>query len=93
MRSVRRSNQFQLGPGLVEHVLELCLSHHDELRSNSVHVLYTLIVNEWNLNRDFSLIQTEVIDRRRQDTRFFHSELTPKSTQSINCLARENVTT
>ena len=53
----------QLGPGLVEPNLELCLSHHDELRSNAVLVLYSLIINEWNLNEDFSSIQTEIIDR------------------------------
>ena len=32
---------------LVESVLELCLSHHDELRSTAVTVLYSMIISEF----------------------------------------------
>jgi hypothetical protein len=32
---------------MVEPVLELCLSHHDELRSTAVKVLYSLIISEF----------------------------------------------
>lgn len=38
--------QIQFVPGLVEDVLSLCLSHHDDLRSSAVHVLYSMIVGE-----------------------------------------------
>ncbi|KAI5478526.1 hypothetical protein MNV49_005055 [Pseudohyphozyma bogoriensis] len=55
--------QVQFVPTLVEDVLSLCLSHHDELRTSAVHVLYSMIVSEYYLNDDFSLIQAEVIDR------------------------------
>ncbi|KAH8918163.1 hypothetical protein BT69DRAFT_1354118 [Atractiella rhizophila] len=55
--------QVQFIPALVEGVLELCLSHHDELRNNAVHVLYSMIVSEWHLNDDFAVIEAEVIDR------------------------------
>ena len=38
--------QVQLS-NMVEPVLELCLSHHDELRSAAVKVLYSLIISEF----------------------------------------------
>ncbi|CEQ42400.1 SPOSA6832_04218 [Sporobolomyces salmonicolor] len=38
--------QVQFVPGLVEDILSLCLSHHDELRRNAVQVLYSMIVSE-----------------------------------------------
>lgn len=41
--------QVQFVPGLVEDVLSLCLSHHDELRTVAVHVLYSMIVSEVGL--------------------------------------------
>lgn len=55
--------QVQFIPGLVEPVLELCLSHHDELRNNAVQVLFSMIVSEYNLNDDFSQIEAEIIDK------------------------------
>ncbi|KAK4698793.1 hypothetical protein P7C70_g7476, partial [Phenoliferia sp. Uapishka_3] len=55
--------QVQFVPGLVEDVLSLCLSHHDELRTVAVHVLYSMIVSEYYLNDDFTVIEAEVIDR------------------------------
>ncbi|KAM0753228.1 hypothetical protein T439DRAFT_342381 [Meredithblackwellia eburnea MCA 4105] len=55
--------QVQFVPGLVEDVLSLCLSHHDELRTVAVNVLYSMIVSEYYLNDDFSVIEAEVIDR------------------------------
>ena len=55
--------QIRLGSGLIEYVLELCLSHHDELRSTAVQVLFSLIVNEWSLSQSFGTIQSDVIDR------------------------------
>ena len=47
----------QLGPGLVEPILELCLSHHDELRATAVTVLFALIVNEWSLNGSLECVR------------------------------------
>ncbi|KAI7952095.1 hypothetical protein MJO28_007779 [Puccinia striiformis f. sp. tritici] len=55
--------QVQFVPGFIEPLLELCLSHHDELRSNAVIVLYSVIVSEFNLNRDFTVIADEIIDK------------------------------
>ena len=55
--------QVQFVPGLVEDVLQLCLSHHDELRTSAVHVLHSMIVSEYYLNNDFAAIEAEVIDR------------------------------
>ncbi len=55
--------QVQFVPNLVEPVLELCLSHHDELRTCAVRVLATMITSEWHLNGDFSIIEAEIIDK------------------------------
>ncbi|WAR56682.1 hypothetical protein PtB15_7B532 [Puccinia triticina] len=55
--------QVQFVPGFIEPLLELCLSHHDELRGNAVIVLYSVIVSEFNLNRDFTVIADEIIDK------------------------------
>lgn len=55
---------YQIGLGnIVEPVLELCLSHHDELRSTAVKILYSLIVAEFHLNNSFHSIENEVLDR------------------------------
>lgn len=53
----------QFVPSLVEPVLELCLSHHDELRTCAVRVLATMITSEWHLNGNFSVIEAEIIDK------------------------------
>lgn len=55
--------QVQFVPSLVEPVLELCLSHHDELRTCAVRVLATMITSEWHLNGSFSVIEAEIIDK------------------------------
>ncbi|GAA6012300.1 hypothetical protein JCM10207_002794 [Rhodosporidiobolus poonsookiae] len=55
--------QVQFVPGLVEDVLSLCLSHHDELRRTAVQVLYSMIASEYALNKHFGIIEAEVIDR------------------------------
>ncbi|CAO1638275.1 unnamed protein product [Parajaminaea phylloscopi] len=55
--------QVQFIPGLVEPVLELCLSHHDELRMCAVRVLATMITSEWHLNSNFAVIEAEIIDK------------------------------
>ncbi|KPV73694.1 uncharacterized protein RHOBADRAFT_54888 [Rhodotorula graminis WP1] len=55
--------QVQFVPALVEKVLALCLSHHDELRRVAVNILYSMIVAEFELSRHFALIEAECIDK------------------------------
>ncbi|KAI9839458.1 MAG: hypothetical protein M1819_002083 [Sarea resinae] len=54
--------QVQYVPGLVAPIVELCLSVHEGLRSVAIEVLQTMIVSEWTLSDDLSLIQAEMID-------------------------------
>jgi dedicator of cytokinesis protein 3 len=54
--------QVQYVPGLVAPIVELCLSVHEGLRSVAVEVLQTMVVSEWSLNEDLSVIQAEMID-------------------------------
>ncbi|TIB43241.1 hypothetical protein E3P86_00025 [Wallemia ichthyophaga] len=48
---------------LVADLLELCLSHHDELRKHAVNILHSMIVSEHHLNGHFEAIEAEVIDK------------------------------
>ncbi|KAJ4307245.1 Deoxycytidine kinase 1 [Collariella sp. IMI 366227] len=54
--------QVQYVPTLVGPIVELCLSVHQGLRGMAVEVLQTMIVSEWTLSEDLSVIQTEMID-------------------------------
>ncbi|KAI0970727.1 SH3 domain-containing protein [Xylaria arbuscula] len=54
--------QVQYVPTLVGPILQLCLSVHGGLRKVAVEVLQTMIVSEWTLSEDLSVIQTEMID-------------------------------
>ncbi|KAK2020532.1 SH3 domain-containing protein [Colletotrichum zoysiae] len=54
--------QVQYVPTLVAPIVELCLSVHQGLRRMAVEVLQTMIVSEWTLSEDLSVIQTEMID-------------------------------
>lgn len=54
--------QVQYVPALVAPIVELCLSVHEGLRSVAIKVLQTMIVSEWTLSEDLSLIQAEMID-------------------------------
>ncbi|PKS11782.1 hypothetical protein jhhlp_001075 [Lomentospora prolificans] len=54
--------QVQYVPTLVGPIVELCLSVHEGLRKMAVEVLQTMIVSEWTLSEDLSVIQTEIID-------------------------------
>ncbi|KAH7040380.1 C2 domain in Dock180 and Zizimin proteins-domain-containing protein [Microdochium trichocladiopsis] len=54
--------QVQYVPSLVGPIVELCLSVHEGLRRMAVEVLQTMIVSEWTLSDDLSVIQTEMID-------------------------------
>ncbi|KAI1128479.1 SH3 domain-containing protein [Nemania abortiva] len=54
--------QVQYVPSLVGPIVQLCLSVHGGLRKVAVEVLQTMIVSEWTLSEDLSVIQTEMID-------------------------------
>ncbi|KAI9049743.1 hypothetical protein LZ554_005895 [Drepanopeziza brunnea f. sp. 'monogermtubi'] len=54
--------QVQYVPALVGPIVELCLSVHEGLRRVAVEVLQTMIVSEWTLSEDLSIVQTEMID-------------------------------
>ncbi|KAL9026694.1 MAG: hypothetical protein Q9196_004679 [Gyalolechia fulgens] len=54
--------QVQYVPSLVAPVVELCLSVHEGLRSTAVRILQSMIVSEWTLSEDLSVIEAEVID-------------------------------
>ncbi|KAF1360069.1 hypothetical protein EJ07DRAFT_155534 [Lizonia empirigonia] len=54
--------QVQYVPGLVAPIVELCLSVHEGLRSVAIEILQTMIVSEWTLSEDLSLIQAEMVD-------------------------------
>lgn len=53
--------QVQYVPGLVAPIIELCLSVHEGLRHVAVEILRTMILSEWDLNRDLSIIEAELI--------------------------------
>ena len=54
--------QVQYVPGLVGPIVELCLSVHEGLRIVAIQILQTMIISEWTLSQDLSLIQAEIID-------------------------------
>ncbi|ROV86899.1 hypothetical protein VMCG_10879 [Cytospora schulzeri] len=54
--------QVQYVPTLVSPIVELCLSVHEGLRGMAVEVLQTMMVSEWTLSEDLSVIQTEIIE-------------------------------
>ena len=54
--------QVQYVPKLVAPIIELCLSVHEGLRSVAVKILQAMIISEWTLNEDLSVIQAEMID-------------------------------
>ena len=53
--------QVQYVPNLVPPIISLCLSVHEGLRHVAVHILRTMILSEWDLNQDISIIETEII--------------------------------
>ncbi len=54
--------QVQYVPGLVAPIVELCLSVHEGLRSVAVKIMQAMIVSEWTLSDDLSIIEAEIID-------------------------------
>lgn len=73
--------QVQYVPALVGPIVELCLSVHEGLRRMAVEVLQTMIVSEWTLSEDLSVIQTEMIDCL--DTYFKTKPLTESILQKL----------
>lgn len=73
--------QVQYVPTLVGPIVELCLSVHEGLRRMAVEVLQTMIVSEWTLSEDLSVIQTEMIDCL--DTYFKTKPLTESILQKL----------
>src|SRR4051812_43071143 len=57
-----QNHQIGLRP-LVDQVLTLCLSHHDQLRTNAVQIIYTMILSEYQETGAFTQIKTEVINK------------------------------
>lgn len=54
--------QVQYVPKLVAPVVELCLSVHEGLRSVAVRILQAMIISEWTLNEDLSVVQAEMVE-------------------------------
>ena len=54
--------QVQYVPTMVAPIVEVCLSVHEGLRNVAVRILQAMIVSEWTLNEDLSVIQAEMID-------------------------------
>jgi dedicator of cytokinesis protein 3 len=48
---------------LVGHVVNLCLSHHDQLRNNAVQMLFSMIVTEYHQSEHFDGIENELVTR------------------------------
>lgn len=41
----------------------LCLSHHEQLRNNAVHMLYCMIVSEYHQSSNFEEIENELVTK------------------------------
>lgn len=54
--------QVQYVPSLVAPIVELCLSVHQGLRNVAVKIVQAMIISEWTLNEDLSVIQAEILD-------------------------------
>lgn len=48
---------------LVGHIVNLCLSHHDQLRYNAVHILYNMIISEYQVSGNFNRIENELVGK------------------------------
>lgn len=52
-----------LNPGVTDHMLELCFSHHDELSETAVQILGTMITHEWQQGGTFGIVEGAIIDK------------------------------
>ncbi|CAI7621572.1 unnamed protein product [Penicillium glandicola] len=73
--------QVQYVPGLVPPIIGLCLSVHEGLRRVAVQILQTMILSEWDLNQDISIIETEIISSL--DTLFKSKQMGESVSQKI----------
>ncbi|EEP81710.1 conserved hypothetical protein [Uncinocarpus reesii 1704] len=73
--------QVQYVPGLVPPIIELCLSVHEGPRRVAVEILQTMIVSEWQLNEDLSVVEAEIISSL--DELFKTKNLTESITQKL----------
>lgn len=48
---------------LVGQVVNLCLSHHDQLRSNAVQILYSMIISDFHQSGHFDGIEHELVTK------------------------------
>ncbi|KAI0700925.1 cytoplasmic protein [Cytidiella melzeri] len=48
---------------IVGHVVNLCLSHHDQLQSNAVYILYCMIVSQFHDSGHFDDIENELVSK------------------------------
>ena len=53
--------QVQYVPALIPSLTSLCISMHEGLRRVAVEMLQTMIVSEWALSEDLSMIETEMV--------------------------------
>jgi hypothetical protein len=53
---------------LIGFIVNLCLSHHDQLRSNAVGILFGMIISEYHQYGHFDQIETELV--RKLDSLF-----------------------
>lgn len=59
---VCQNYQAALNP-LVGHIVNLCLSHHDQLRENAVQILYCMIISEYHTSQTFEHIENELVSK------------------------------
>ena len=55
--------QVQLTPGLLDLVLDLCLTRNDSLRATGTRMLFSMIIGEYGISSDFAKIRNAVIDK------------------------------
>lgn len=48
---------------LVGQVVNLCLSHHDQLRNNAVRILYSMIISQYQEYQHFDEIEIELVNK------------------------------
>lgn len=48
---------------LVGLVVNLCLSHHDQVRNNAVQMLYSMIISEYHIAQNFDDIENELVNK------------------------------
>ena len=48
---------------LVGLVVNLCLSHHNQVRNNAVQMLYSMIISEYHIAQNFDDIENELVSK------------------------------